>query len=524
VKSQALLLDPQARHTTPPPEDRTAAPTAREARVKRVSLRVVLASVGLGSVLRIVQYLHHNSYWNDEAALVMNVLHRNYRELLRPLDFAQAAPPLFLWLERFVYRLGGRSEYVLRAPPAVIALLTLPCFALLAWRLLRPAAAAWAVAWFSVNDRIVPQVTEVKQYSADILCSTLLLLAAFGLRRDRTAARRLAIVSLIASVAVWFSFPSAIVYGGILFALLPQVLRQRRGVWTVLACTLPPLLSAALLAPILLTHPPDPYLHQFWAPHFADPRHPATWLAGALFELGDYPFASLGVPVLILATLGAWSLRRQQKGPCVTAILVTLALAVLTSAVRVYPFGGSRVSLYLFPPMFLLLGAAARPWHEHSCAWHARAWWLLPAPLLLLAVSQCALHCVRPVVRSNIRPVAQYVLQHRKPAQAIYLAGAGSLPQTRVSGRNVEFLCYWPRDETNIHRRMTDPAQIRQRQFWVVYSTISTDKRSDIDRLLQRLEKVATPTERFSTGPAGAVLYRLATAPPATQPATAAPR
>jgi len=404
-----------------------------------------------------------------------------------------------------------------------MGLIALPCFATLAWRLLRPTAAAWAVAFFSVNDRIIPQVTEVKQYSADILCATLLLLAAFGRRRDRSATARLAAVSLIASIGIWFSFPTAILFGGIVVALLPQALRRPRDVSTVVACLIPPLVSLGLLARIVLTRPPDPYLHEFWAAHFADLRHPATWLAGALFELGDYPFASMGLLVLLLAAVGAWTLQRHGRRPFVTAILAALAFAVVISAFRVYPFGGSRVSLYLFPPMFLLLGAATSAWADRSSAWYARAGWLLPTGLLLLAVSQCTLHAVRPVERSNIRPVAQYVLQHRNSNQPIYLAGAGGLPQTRVSGRNVEFLCYWPGDETNIHRLMPDPEQIRDPEFWVVYTTVSTDKRSALDALLQRLEKVARPTDQqFSTGPAGGVLYRLTTPPPASQPTPAA--
>jgi hypothetical protein len=128
-------------------------------------------------------------------------------------------------------------------------------------------------------------------------------------------------------------------------------------------------------------------------------------------------------------------------------------------------------------------------------------------------VSQCAHHTIRPVARSNIRPVAQYVLEHRKPSQPIYLAGGGVLPQTRVSGRNVEFLCYWPGGEENIFRRMIDPREIKADQFWVVYTTISTDKRAPLDLLLQQLRTVAQPTEEFTTGPAGAVLYHLRTMP-----------
>jgi hypothetical protein len=502
--------------------DRAAAEAApRDVDSTRRSLRIVIISVAIGLVLRAVQYLHHTSYWNDEAALVMNILHRGFGDLLRPLDFAQAAPPFFLWVERLIYRAAGSSEFVLRAPPVLMGFIALPCFALLAWRLLRPSAATWAVAWYAVNDRIIPQVTEVKQYSGDLLFSTLILLAAFGSRRHTTAARRLALISLVACVGIWFSFTTSIVFAGVALAMLPQVLRRRRGFIAALACIIPVLLSGALLAHVIIAHPHDPYLDEFWADHFADLRHPATWLAGAFFELGDYPFASFGVLVLFLAGVGAWALKRQGNATFVSAVVLTLTLAVAMSAARLYPFGGLRITLYLLPMLFLLMGAGARPWGDGSTRWYARAWWILPAPLLITAATQCANHTVRPVARSNIRPVAQYVLEHRKPTQAIFLAGGGVLPQTRVSGRNIEFLCYWPGGEQNIFRTMIDPRQIKADEFWVVYTTISTDKRAPLDLLLQDLQTVAQPIQEFSTGPAGAVLYRLRKMP-STRPAPAA--
>jgi hypothetical protein len=521
--------------TSPPtaPPLSTGATDAPAARTQipdphtRACFRLVLLSLAIGVVLRIVQYLHHNSYWNDEAALVLNILHRDFDDLLRPLDFAQAAPPLFLWVQRWIAVHFGSSEYALRALPALLGLAALPLYANLAWRLLRPAAAAWAVAWFAINDRIIPQVTEVKQYSDDLFFSTLLFFVAFGPARAASPVRRLARAAIVATVAIWFSFPSAIVFGGIVVGLLPQVLRRPRDVLRFIACTLPPLASAALLGRLVLTNPRDPYLNEFWANHFVNFARPITWLAGALFELGDYPFASLGVVVLFLAAIGFFALRNQGRQNFMLTALATLIIALVASALRIYPFGGSRVTLYLFPPLFLLVGAGAFPFTtlplDH---WLRRAWWVLPAPLLILAVAQCSAHSVRPVARSNIRPVVHYVHDHRNPDETIYLAGGGVLPQSRVSGRNVEFLCYWPDSETNIVRQMIPPEEITAKRFWVVYSLISSEKLSRLDPLLQRLAAIAEVKSRHQAGPAGAILYELRDAASTTRPTTtvAAPR
>src|SRR5262249_6781698 len=55
-----------------------------------------LVAVGLG--LRLYHYLRDPSMWHDEAALVLNVLDKGFRSLWGPLFFAEAAPPLFLWV------------------------------------------------------------------------------------------------------------------------------------------------------------------------------------------------------------------------------------------------------------------------------------------------------------------------------------------------------------------------------------------------------------------------------------------
>ena len=54
-------------------------------------------------------------------------------------------------------------------------------------------------------------------------------------------------------------------------------------------------------------------------------------------------------------------------------------LAVVASGLRVYPFGGSRVTLYLLPPLFLLAGAGAQPYGARGNRWLVRLWWMLPA-------------------------------------------------------------------------------------------------------------------------------------------------
>ena len=74
----------------------------------------VVALLVLGVVWRTARYLLQFPIWGDEAHIALNVLDRNYLELLQPLRFVQAAPLLFLWAERTAYQLLGSSELAMR--------------------------------------------------------------------------------------------------------------------------------------------------------------------------------------------------------------------------------------------------------------------------------------------------------------------------------------------------------------------------------------------------------------------------
>src|SRR5262245_60982424 len=80
--------------------------------------------VALGLMLRVFHYGRNPSVWHDEAAVIVNVLQKDFSQLLGPLRFSEAAPPLFLWLERAVQSVCGQGTFALRAMPFVASCLT----------------------------------------------------------------------------------------------------------------------------------------------------------------------------------------------------------------------------------------------------------------------------------------------------------------------------------------------------------------------------------------------------------------
>src|SRR5262245_48251701 len=67
--------------------------------------------VALGILMRVLRYLLRFPLWSDEAALAANLLDRDYLDLLRPLDYQQVAPPLFMWIELWITQQLGFHEW-----------------------------------------------------------------------------------------------------------------------------------------------------------------------------------------------------------------------------------------------------------------------------------------------------------------------------------------------------------------------------------------------------------------------------
>ena len=68
-----------------------------------------------GISFRLIQFFAARSLWLDESMLALNVASRSLGDLLRPLDYNQVAPPLYLWLARISILAAGTNEMALRA-------------------------------------------------------------------------------------------------------------------------------------------------------------------------------------------------------------------------------------------------------------------------------------------------------------------------------------------------------------------------------------------------------------------------
>src|SRR5688572_5332829 len=124
-----------------------------------------------GAAVRLVHYLDRRSLWLDEAMLALNVAARGFRDLLRPLDYHQAAPVGFLWLERLAVLAAGPDELAFRAAPFLAGLAVVPLAGLVARRLAGDGAGLVTALLCAVSPILVRYSNEAKPYSTDALAT-----------------------------------------------------------------------------------------------------------------------------------------------------------------------------------------------------------------------------------------------------------------------------------------------------------------------------------------------------------------
>src|SRR5206468_12575562 len=141
--------------------------------------------------------------------------------LLGPLRFAEAAPPLFLWVERGVILSLGDSTFALRLVPFAASCLVVVLVARVGKMLGGTTLALWATLLVATSDRLLWHACEAKPYAIDALCAAALLglhlaVRAYPLRRQFLA------FAAAAPVIIWLSYPGCFLLGGVVLSFLPR--------------------------------------------------------------------------------------------------------------------------------------------------------------------------------------------------------------------------------------------------------------------------------------------------------------
>lgn len=377
--------------------------------------RITWSIVALGVALRVARYLMNYPLWWDEAFVGANLLRRGYMDLLRPLDFGQVCPLLFVWIELTAVKLLGFSEMSLRLFPLICGIASLLLFRHVAGRVLTGVPRVLAVAILAVAFHPIRHAADVKPYSSDLLVSLVLLALLLEWRRTPRQIGWLWAMAAFAPIAVGLSYPAAFVAGGLGVAMAWPIWRSGRlTAWIALVVFHALTVGTFMALFFIFTHAQAevalPGMQHDWAGSFPPIQNPFGLILWAIrIHAGSMLAYPIGGPygastlTLIAASIGLAILWRARRLSLLAYMIAPLGVAFVAASMKRYPYGGSaRFMLYSAPAVCLLAGlGAAAAWN-----WIPRAGTRLRA-FVLIAIGLTAIGIV-PVAGDTARPYRSF--------------------------------------------------------------------------------------------------------------------
>lgn len=385
----------------------------------------------LGISFAVATYLADRGLWLDEASLGLNILERGHAALLRPLDYGQAAPLLYLQVVKVCAEIFGPSSLSMRLPSLLAFLLAVILFSgILRMTLQTPAARIVAMSLFCFNLMLLRYSGELKQYMTETLVC--LLVTRLALRFHEEGGTRILPLLLAGLLGILLSNTAAMVLAmaGCMM-LLQWRLDGDAGVLRTAVvsgvCWL-----AALTAYYLLYakgHPSQAYFMRYWeqaggfGPPDAFSDASLRYLTRKL-ELMRNAKNIFHIPVrwanlaLLLVPLSVWLLGTRRRNRGLLLLPLPLVLHLLLSYLRIYPFD-IRLTLYLIPLTIL----AASYGFDRILLWSGLGgsmvgWLALLACLWQAEVFRCS---QLPIRSEELRPVAREVERRIRPGEALWL-------------------------------------------------------------------------------------------------------
>lgn len=344
----------------------------------------------------------NRSLWLDEAALGYNIVSRSYSELLQPLSYRQVAPIGYLLLSKACNSLFGYNDIAVRIP-SIIAYLCL--FFILGRRASR--SPEWLLRFVFIVSAagVIKYAFELKQYIYDVLLMVVLLAYGDFLLSSNWLSFLLSTVSVLFSNVTFIQLP--------LFSLLFGLKHSKSHASLLLRFLL-------VLLPLVIyyfffayNHPANDSMHQYWSRHFLFSRkeNALAFVLSRLYGVVHTGYFTTVFQLLwIFYFVGLNRYMRERRYFALAATQLPIVSHLAFSALRLYPFDGGRVTLYLIVP-FVYVAAdglhvamtSLRKWHIAAPRYNIG--FLMGTAAILAVVGNAFAYAVLVEKREDIRPV-----------------------------------------------------------------------------------------------------------------------
>ena len=385
--------------------------------------------IALGVVLRLGQYLFNRSFWSDEASLAVNLVTRNFSGLTQLLDYHQAAPIGFLFIEKLSILIFGNHDYIMRLFPLFAGILAL----YLIYKFARASFGTFglvAVTLFSITWWLIYYSSELKQYSSDVTIALLMVYLASKCLKEKVQPKDFLILGIVGAFVIWFSHPSVFVMAGAgLILVLEKISRKEYAPWIwILGIGIGWLASFGLEYLVSLRHiVADEYLIDYWKKAYVPmpPWSDKRWFVDTYFTFLYFAFHRAdqvtALITLVLVPIGALSLLIRNWKIAFLVISPFVVVAIV-SALQRYPLK-NRFMLFLIPFAFLLMAEAIRGIYWLIAKWKPNLAAIFSGLLALAVIWQIVPSTFNTLLAAkvNVRPVLEYIAENRKPDDIIYV-------------------------------------------------------------------------------------------------------
>lgn len=394
------------------------------------------ATIGLGIIIRLVQFLANRALWIDEAALASSLVNRSYSGLfLKTLDYNQTAPPGFLIVERFFVQLFGTGERALRFFPFLAGIGSLFLFFYVARRILNRKALLVAMLLFAVSNHLVYYSNELKQYSTDVAIILVIFLISLYILDEGISFCKVLFFGIFGGLSIWFSHPAIFFLAGAGSTLALTYLVKKRwkeSLWLLPVfmfwlCSFTFYYVCVLKDRVVLD-----FVVQFWdakgayMPLFPKSVSDISWFPLTFEKIFRNPggFKKCILVIMFLFVFGYVSLFRERKDRF-WLLVSPLPFALIASGLFLYPFSG-RLILYLVP--MILLGVAEGTEKIRKLVWNSSA--ILGLCIILVVLYYPLLNAgklmIRPFEYQEIKPLLSYLAEHKQHEDVLYLCRGGA--------------------------------------------------------------------------------------------------
>jgi uncharacterized membrane protein len=384
-----------------------------------------------GIVLRLSQYLNNRSFWFDEVSLALNIVERSYGEFTQTLDYNQAAPLGFLWLEKLATQIFGENEYAMRLFPLISGIVSIFAFYELVRRYSSTFAAPMAIALFAFGRYTLYYATELKQYSSDVAIVLILCLCLIPIRRHILETQQIIGLSLLGGLSIWFCHPAIFALAGLEcgYLITSSSKQRQRIVINRIAIYLTWIVSFSLFYFVTITNTlKNADLASSWESRYPDSFFDIIWAFDALGRFFYKPMGfywitdAVGMVAFVFGCIACYRLSRDTFIAMTAPFVATL----IASYLHKYPFR-ERLVLFL-APLAMLLVAEGLVFLLAKFSQRSKYGLItgiiglvFSGALLIPTISHSSQFIIHPEFRQEMRPALEYIAAHDQPGDSIYV-------------------------------------------------------------------------------------------------------